>query len=48
MSKKIIKGIVVLLCMMIIFFFSTDNSVESTKKSEGVIIEVTNLLGMDS
>lgn len=45
--KKIIKGCIVILCMAIIFSFSMDNSKESTKKSEGVILEVTSFLGFD-
>lgn len=45
--KKIIKGFFVILCMIIIFSFSTDNSIESTKKSEGVIIQVSSILGLD-
>ncbi len=47
MKKKIIKGLVVLLCMFSIFFFSTDNSVESTNKSNRVILEITNLFHKD-
>ena len=45
--KKIIKGCIVILCMVIIFSFSMDNSSESTRKSEGVILEVTSFLGFD-
>lgn len=45
--KKIIKGCIVILCMIIIFSFSMDNSTESTRKSEGVILEVTSFLGID-
>lgn len=45
--KKIIKGCIVILCMVIIFSFSMDNSKESTRKSEGVILEVTSFLGFD-
>ncbi len=47
MKKKVIKGFVVILCMVIIFLFSTDNSVESTKKSNRVIIEVTSFFKLD-
>ncbi len=47
MKKKVIKGLVVILCMVIIFLFSTDNSVESTKKSNRVIIEVTSFFKLD-
>lgn len=36
-----------MLCMVIIFAFSMDNSVQSTKKSEGVIIQVSSILGLD-
>lgn len=45
--KKMIKGCIVILCMVIIFSFSMDNSKESTRKSEGVILEVTSFLGFD-
>ena len=38
MIKKIIKIIIVLICMFTIFMFSSDNDVESNKKSDGVII----------
>lgn len=38
MIKKIIKIIIVLICMLTIFMFSSDNDVESNKKSDGVII----------
>lgn len=38
MVKKIIKMIIVLICMFTIFMFSSDNDVESNKKSDGVII----------
>lgn len=47
MIKKIVKGFFVLLCMIIIFRFSMDNSISSTKKSEGVIIQVSSILGFN-
>ncbi len=47
MIKKIIKGSFVILCMIIIFMFSMDNSAASTKKSEGVIIQASSILGFD-
>lgn len=40
-KKKIIKGFVVFLCMSLIFSFSQDNSLESTKKSEGVLLGIS-------
>lgn len=45
--KKVVKGIIVVLCMIIIFAFSMDNSVASTKKSEGVIIQVSSIFGFN-
>lgn len=41
--KKIIKWILVLLCMLTIFFFSSDNANKSTKKSNGLIIQISQL-----
>ena len=40
MIKKIIKIILLLFCMFLIFSFSSDNGVESSKKSDGSIIRV--------
>lgn len=45
--KKVVKGCIVILCMVIIFSFSMDNSQESTRKSEGVILEVASFLDFD-
>ena len=47
MKKKVIKGLIVVLCMLSIFLFSTDNSRESTSKSNRVILEITNLFHKD-
>lgn len=47
MVKKMVKGCIVILCMTIIFSFSMDNSKESTRKSEGVIVGVSSILGFD-
>lgn len=47
MKKKVIKGLIVVLCMLSIFLFSTDNSRESTSKSNRVILGITNLLHKD-
>ena len=41
MFKKVIKWILVLLCMLTIFFFSSDNANKSTKKSNGLIVQIT-------
>ena len=46
MLKKIVKGFIVILCMMIIFYFSQDTGIQSTKKSDGVILEVSSFLGV--
>ena len=48
MRRKIIKGIFVVVCMLVIFLFSSDTSVESTAKSEDVILEVTSIFGLSS
>ena len=47
MKKKVIKGLIVVLCMLSIFLFSTDNSSESTRKSNQVILGITNLFHKD-
>ena len=39
--KKIIKIILVVLCMITIFFFSSDEKDASTKKSDNVIIKIS-------
>ena len=39
--KKIIKYVLLILCMGTIFFFSNDERGASTKKSDGVIINIT-------
>lgn len=41
MIIKSIKLVLILLCMVTIFLFSNDTSDESTKKSDGVIINAT-------
>lgn len=43
MIRKIIKILIVLICMFTIFSFSSDNDVESNKKSDGVIIRTCKL-----
>ncbi len=45
--KKIIKGLFVVFCLLAIFLFSSDTGSESTKKSDGVIIEFSSILGLD-
>ena len=47
LKKKVIKGLIVVLCMLSIFLFSTDNSRESTSKSNRVILGITNLFHKD-
>lgn len=39
--KKTIKLILVILCMIFIFSFSSDNAQKSTKKSDNVIIKIS-------
>lgn len=46
MLRKVIKGSIVILCMLIIFSFSSDNSIQSSKKSENVILEISSLFGV--
>lgn len=46
MLRKAIKGTIVILCMLIIFSFSSDNSIQSSKKSENVILEISSLFGV--
>ena len=41
MIKKLIKLLLIILCMFMIFSFSSDNGVESTKKSDSIIITIT-------
>lgn len=45
---KCIKLILIIICMGIIFYFSSDNAVESTKKSDNVIIRVSNFFSSTS
>ena len=40
MLKKVIKFILIVLWLGIIFMFSADNSMESTKKSDSVVIKI--------
>ena len=47
MLRKAIKGSIVILCMLIIFSFSSDNSIQSSKKSENVILEISSLFGVN-
>lgn len=42
--KKIIKLLLVLIVMVIIFMFSSENDVNSTKKSDGIIIRTTEFI----
>lgn len=42
MIKKGIKLILIILCMVTIFMFSSDDATKSTKKSDGVIIHISN------
>ena len=44
MLKKIIKIILVLLCMATIFSFSSDTADESTEKSDGLIVRISEFL----
>lgn len=44
MLKRIIKFILIVLWMLIIFIFSSDNSLESTKKSNSVITTVAEVI----
>ncbi len=41
MLRKTIKFILIIVCMGIIFMFSTDSSTESTKKSDLVIVKIS-------
>jgi len=41
MIRKILKGVLVAFWMSLIFYFSMDSGVESTKKSDGIIIRTT-------
>lgn len=41
MLKKIIKFVLILCCMILIFCFSSDNSVQSTRKSDSVIVKIS-------
>ena len=42
--KKIIKFILIILCMLLIFSFSSDTATESSKKSDGTIVKVSEML----
>lgn len=44
MTRKLIKICLVLFCMGIIFYFSSDNGEESTLKSDGIIVSITEFL----
>ena len=44
MLKKAIKLILIIVCMITIFMFSSDNAEKSTKKSDGVIIKISELV----
>ncbi len=39
--KKIKKGILILCCMTLIFFFSSESGVTSSKRSDGIIIQLS-------
>ena len=41
MLKKIIKLLLIIICMVTIFMFSSDNREASTKKSDGVIVHIS-------
>jgi VanZ family protein len=41
MFKKTIKLILIIICMATIFCFSSDNATESTKKSDAVIVKIS-------
>ena len=41
MLKKVIKWILVIICMLTIFFLSNDTANESSKKSDGLIVKVS-------
>lgn len=41
MIRKIIKLFLIIICMFMIFTFSSDNSIESTKKSDSIIIKIS-------
>ncbi len=42
MMKRVIKFLLIIIWMGIIFWFSNDNAVESTKKSDSVIVFIAN------
>lgn len=44
MLKKGVKLFLIVICMITIFMFSSDDATKSTKKSDGVIIQVSNFL----
>ncbi len=41
--RKVIKIFFVLICMITIFFFSNDNASQSSKKSDGLIIRISEI-----
>ncbi|MBQ3308052.1 MAG: VanZ family protein [Bacilli bacterium] len=41
MTKRIIKLVLLIICMVIIFMFSSDTGEVSTKKSDGVIVRIS-------
>ncbi len=45
MLKRIIKLILIIGCMLLIFVFSTDNGEESSGKSDGLIIKISEIIG---
>ncbi len=44
MIKKVIKLILIIICMTTIFMFSSDNAEKSTKKSDGLIIKISEIV----
>ena len=43
MLRGMIKFILIVLCMLLIFSFSTDNSEESSSKSDGLIVKISEI-----
>ena len=43
MLRRMIKFILIVLCMLLIFSFSTDNSEESSSKSDGLIVKISEI-----
>ena len=43
MLRGMIKFLLIVLCMLLIFSFSTDNSEESSSKSDGLIVKISEI-----